>query len=71
MKKRWAGDSMARISPLRSAGYDEKAAFYGAPFVLGIDFNVAKEFFGDDFFFAVERLQIRSEPKADLGYHTG
>ena len=51
----------------RSAGYYREPGLHGCPFVLGIDFEVAEEFFGDYFFvFAVKRLQVRARAKADL-----
>ena len=52
---------------LGSARHDRKAGFHGGPFVFGIDFEVAEELFGYDFFvFAVERLQVGTRAEADF-----
>ena len=57
---------------LRAAGYYREAGFHGGPFEVGIDFEVAKEFFGHDFFvFAVERLQVGAGTQSDLGDFAG
>ena len=57
---------------LRAAGDYGKTGFHGAPFVVGIDFEVAEEFFGHDFLvFAVERLQVGPGTEANLWYFAG
>jgi len=53
---------------MTAAGDYGESGFHGGPFVFGIDFEVAEEFFGDDFFvFAVERLQVGAGAEADFG----
>src|SRR5271154_2674982 len=55
-----------------AARYYGEASFHGGPFVLGVDFEVAEELFGYDFFvLAVERLQVGAGAKADFGHLAG
>src|SRR4029077_8490365 len=56
---------------IAAAGNDGKAGLHGTPFVFGIDFEVAEEFFGYDFFvFPIERLQVRAGAEANLRHFT-
>jgi len=49
-----------------SAGYDGKSGFHGGPFVVGIDFEIAKKLLRGGVL-RVERLKVRSWPQADFG----
>jgi len=58
---------------LRAAGHYGKARFHGSPFIVGIDFEVAEEFFGDRVL-RIERLQVRAGAQAnfrDRAYELG
>src|SRR3954468_17018233 len=57
---------------LGAAGYYGKSGLHGGPFKLGIDFEVAEEFFGDDFFLLpVEGLEVGAGAEANLGDGAG
>ena len=57
---------------LGTAGYDGESGFHGGPFEIGIDFEVAEEFFRDSFFvFAVVRLQIGAGAEANFRHGAG
>ena len=57
---------------MRTAGDHGETGFHGGPFIFGIDFEVAEEFFGDDFFsLAIKRLQVGARAQANLGDFAG
>src|SRR6266542_1049726 len=58
--------------PLGTARDDGKPSLHGGPFKVGIDFEVAEEFFGHRVFvFAVERLQVGTGAQTNLRDRSG
>src|SRR5271154_3149259 len=55
---------------LGTAGHDRESGFHGGPFVIWVDFEIAKELFGCRIL-PIERLQVRSWAQTDFGNHAG
>src|SRR6202163_85433 len=55
---------------LRATCYHRESRFHGGPFVVGIDFEVAEELFGDRIL-RIVRLQVGTRPQANFRNRTG